>query len=294
MTGKNAVTVSADVPAGAPAGPSARVPAGGPAVPSAYVFDNDGDHSGDQHRHLARLLDPLTFERLALTGVGAGWNCLEVGAGGGSVALWLAERVAPHGHVLATDIKPGLIPFRDGLTVVRHDVVADPLPADAFDLIHARLVLSHLPRRDRVLRRLCAALRPGGFLQLDEIDITRWAAPPVSGGRAAEAYGAYVRAMARVLGDAGSDPTWGARVAAEMTGAGLVDVDPVRWTEVWEPGSAGLDLMISNSHHLQDRLLEAGIPLGLLREAREVMATPGFSAPSFEIHSVLGRRAPAA
>ncbi|MFI6509530.1 class I SAM-dependent methyltransferase [Streptosporangium sp. NPDC050855] len=269
MTGQNVVNVSADA--------------------STYVFDNDGDHSGDQHRHLARLLDPLTFGRLESAGVGPGWNCLEVGAGGGSVALWLAERVAPHGHVLATDIKPGLIPSREGLTVVRHDIVADPLPEGAFDLIHARLVLSHLPRRDLVLRRLCAALRPGGLLQLDEIDITRWAEPSVPDGH--EVYGAYVRAMARVLGAAGSDPTWGARVGGEMARAGLVDVDPVRWTEVWRPGSAGLDLMISNSRHLQDRLVEAGMTPDRLREVREVMSAPGFSAPSFEIHSVLGRRA---
>ncbi|WP_030905481.1 class I SAM-dependent methyltransferase [Streptosporangium amethystogenes] len=261
------------------------------AAASDYVFDNDGDHSSDQHRYLAQLLDPLTFERLALTGVGAGWNCLEVGAGGGSVALWLAERVAPGGRVLATDIKPGLIPSRPGLTVARHDVVADPLPVDAFDLIHARLVLSHLPRRSQVLRRLRAALRPGGWLQIDEIDITRWVAPPTPGGREGELYGTYIAAMTRVLGAAGSDPTWGGSAAREMAEAGLVDVDPVRWTEVWERGSAGLGLLISNSHHLEERLVEAGMTARQLREVREVMSAPGFSAPSFEIHSILARRA---
>ncbi|MEU3166214.1 class I SAM-dependent methyltransferase [Streptosporangium sp. NPDC006930] len=260
------------------------------ATASDYVFDNDGDHSSDQHHYLARLLDPLTFERLALTGVGPGWRCLEVGAGGGSVALWLAERVTPGGHVLATDIKPGLIPSRPGLTVARHDIVTDPLPQDAFDLIHARLVLSHLPQRRQVLRRLRAALRPGGRLQLDEIDITRWVAPPASGGREGEVYGIYVTAMARVLGAAGSDPTWGSVAARDIAAAGLVDIDQVRWTEVWERGSAGLGLLISNSHHLEDHLTAAGMTSGQLREVREVMSAPGFSAPSFEIHSVLARR----
>ncbi|GAA4196598.1 methyltransferase domain-containing protein [Streptosporangium oxazolinicum] len=261
------------------------------ATASDYVFDNDGDHSSDQHRYLAQLLDPLTFERLALTGVGPGWNCLEVGAGGGSVALWLAERVAPGGRVLATDIKPGLIPSRPGLTVARHDVVTDPLPEGAFDLIHARLVLSHLPQRRQVLSRLRAALRPGGWLQLDEIDITRWVAPPPSGGRAGEVYRAYVTATARVLGAAGSDPTWGGSAARDVAAAGLVDVDQARWTEVWERGSAGLGLLISNSHHLEDQLVAAGMTFRQLREVREVMSAPGFSAPSFEIHSILARRA---
>ncbi|MBE1469472.1 class I SAM-dependent methyltransferase [Kibdelosporangium phytohabitans] len=100
-----------------------------------YLFDNDNPESAGQHRALSTLLDPLSFERLAATGVGPGWRCLEVGAGGGSVAVWLAERVVPGGRVLATDIKPGHIPAVDGLEVLRHDVVTDPLPESAFDLI---------------------------------------------------------------------------------------------------------------------------------------------------------------
>ena len=33
-----------------------------------------------------------------------GWRCLEIGAGRGSMATWLAERVGPAGQVVATDI----------------------------------------------------------------------------------------------------------------------------------------------------------------------------------------------
>ncbi|MDP9848257.1 class I SAM-dependent methyltransferase [Streptosporangium lutulentum] len=254
-----------------------------------YVFDNNGDHSVDQHRYLAELLDPLTFERLRQTGVTDGWNCLEVGAGGGSVALWLAERVAPTGSVLATDIKPGLIPRRPGLTVAQHDIVNDPLPESAFDLIHARLVLSHLPRRRQVLERLRTVLRPGGWLQIDEIDITHWVAPPTLGPRVRDLYGAYVAAMTRVLSAAGSDPTWGRSAARDMKEAGLVEVDPVCWTEMWGPGSPGVGLLISNSLHLEDRLLEAGMTRSRLREVREVMADPEFRTPSFAVHSILAR-----
>ena len=35
-----------------------------------------------------------------------GWHCLEVGGGGGTVAHWMAERCAPGGSVLCTDIDP--------------------------------------------------------------------------------------------------------------------------------------------------------------------------------------------
>ncbi|GAA4227966.1 ubiquinone/menaquinone biosynthesis C-methylase UbiE [Streptosporangium album] len=259
-------------------------------ITSEYVFDNDGSHSTDQHRYLAELLDPLTSERLGQTGVTDGWNCLEVGAGGGSVALWLAERVAPTGRVLATDIKPGLIPIRPGLTVARHDIVNDPLPSGTFDLIHARLVLSHLPERQRVLERLHAALRPGGWLQIDEVDISNWSPLVTPDRRGRELYETYTAAMARVLGSAGSDPTWGGSVAQAMSEAGLVDIDPACRIEVWGPGSAGIGLLTSNSLHLEEHFLRAGMTRPQLADVRAVMADPVFRAASFAVHSVLARR----
>ncbi|WP_214110952.1 class I SAM-dependent methyltransferase, partial [Acrocarpospora catenulata] len=218
------------------------------------------------------------------------WHCLEVGAGGGSVARWLADRVAPTGSVLATDIKPRLIPAVPGLTVLCHDIVADALPEAAFDLVHARLVLSHLPERQRVLARLLAALRPGGWLQLDEIDISHWPALLAPCPAARRAYEHYLVALARVLGAVGADPTWGRSAAQAVAEAGFTEIDPFCHTEVWGPGSPGLGLLISNSHHLADRLIAAGMTAGQLAEVRQIMADPGFRAVSFTVHTVLARR----
>lgn len=46
--------------------------------------------------------------------------------------------------------------------VWRHDVVADELPEAEFDLVHARFLLEHLPGREGALKKMAAALRPGG------------------------------------------------------------------------------------------------------------------------------------
>src|SRR6266436_997381 len=51
---------------------------------------------------LERILDPLSCRRREL--VWPGWRCLEVGAGRGSMAVWLADRVGEGGKVVATDI----------------------------------------------------------------------------------------------------------------------------------------------------------------------------------------------
>jgi SAM-dependent methyltransferase len=89
------------------------------------------------------------------------------------VVRHLAERVGPTGRVLATDIEPRFLePLAglDNVDVARHDVVVDPLPEAAFDLVHARLVLIHVPERLGAIHRLVQALRPGGWLLIEDGD----------------------------------------------------------------------------------------------------------------------------
>lgn len=264
-------------------------PIGSPAGRCGYVFDNDNVHSRDQHRCLSEMLDPMTTTRLARTGVTDGWHCLEVGAGGGGVAVWLAERVAPSGSVLATDIKPVRIPERAGLEVIRHDIVHDPLPEAAFDLILARLVLQHLPERHEVLDRLVRALRPGGWLQVDEFDISYGPALVMPDARARELYENFLAAKARVFEAAGGDGTWGRHVTQAMHDSGLIDIDVVPRLELWHSGSPGVHLLIHHTFHLRDRFIEAGMTDPQLADVRNLLADPTFRASSCAIYSVQGR-----
>ena len=116
--------------------------------------------------------DPLTIQVLRELPVAAGWRCLDVGAGGGSISRWIAGEVGPSGSVLATDLDISGLAGVPNMTVQRHDIRADPLPDKAFDLVHTRLVLQHLPERAAVLDRLIAATRPGGHLVVGDIDFT--------------------------------------------------------------------------------------------------------------------------
>ena len=101
-----------------------------------------------------------------------GWQCLEVGFGTGGVALWLAGRVGSTGRVVAVDLEPRFLAGhgRANLEVRKHDVAADPLEEAAFDLVHARAVLDLVPDRQRALERMLSAVRPGGWLVLEETD----------------------------------------------------------------------------------------------------------------------------
>ena len=137
----------------------------------AYAFRNSVTGQRDRLRALEAVLDGGTFRRLAECGLGPGWNCLEVGAGAGSVANWLAERVGLSGWVLATDLDTALLDdlVHPPIAVQVHDVMTDPLPEARFDLVHARLLLAWLPDPALALRRLVAALKPGGWLVVEDL-----------------------------------------------------------------------------------------------------------------------------
>ncbi|MEU4042176.1 class I SAM-dependent methyltransferase [Streptomyces antibioticus] len=138
-----------------------------------YVFDPVWEKETERLRTNEAIWDPGTLERLAALGVGPGWNCLEIGAGSGSVARWLADRVGPTGRVLATDLQTdrlGALAELEQVDVVRHDLREEELPEAAFDLVHSRMVLQHLPDRAAAVARMVRALRPGGVLFLEDTD----------------------------------------------------------------------------------------------------------------------------
>jgi hypothetical protein len=124
------------------------------------------------------LLDPGTIRLLEGLGIGGGWDCLEVGGGGGSIAAWLCQRVGGAGRVLVTDIDTRYLDALDAanLEVRRHDITSDDLPGSAFDLIHVRAVLEHLTPAGRAsaLRRMVAALKPDGSLLAESGDYVSW------------------------------------------------------------------------------------------------------------------------
>ena len=190
---------------------------------STYLFTHDWAGEEERLGGLSAFYDPGTRRHLESVGVGAGWRCLEVGAGAGSIACWLAERVGPTGRVMATDLDTGMLErlVVPNLEVRRHDIVTEDLPVGAFDLIHVRLVLEHLAGREQALGRMVAALAPGGWLVVEDLD---WVSITPVAGHGAGAIRRLVRALMPLMRLAGYDPAFGRRLPVEMTRLGLVEV----------------------------------------------------------------------
>ena len=127
---------------------------------------------------LESLNDPASVAWLTRLGISEGWRCLDVGAGGGSVARWMAERVGANGTVVAADMDTRFLRALDlpKVEIRRLDILEDDIEVDHYDLVHARFLLMHVSSPERALVNMVAAIKPGGWLLVEDGDYTNFAA----------------------------------------------------------------------------------------------------------------------
>ncbi|GAA2805358.1 methyltransferase domain-containing protein [Saccharopolyspora taberi] len=264
-----------------------------PSEDSPYVLGNDAEQATYRFAALEGCYDGVSRQRLAETGLGSGWRCWEVGAGGGALAGWLSDQVAATGQVVATDVAPshlGWLRERANVQVMTHDVVREDPPEKDFDLIHARLVLLHLPQREAVVPRLAAALAPGGWLVVEEFDCA-WT--PVMSAPSREASALFERIQAaflRVLRQAGADPLWGRKIYSALLRSGLEEVSSTTFAQAWHGGGSGVELHRANTRQLHSELAATGIRNEELRDYWNLLDDPNFAVNSYPMISARGRR----
>lgn len=239
----------------APPGPAP----GGQGVPSprraedTYVLDPAWAKERQRQEAQGSLYDAATFRHLAALGVGPGHRCLELGAGTGSVACWLSERVGATGRVVAVDRDTRWLDAlrRDNLEVRGADLTeAGTIEEGAYDLVCSRLLLMHLPRRQEVLRRMVRALRPGGCILVEDFDcFSAGVAHPPSEAldRAAVALGLTFQA-------AGANPWYGRELPGALDDAGAEDVEMEATVGVVRCGTPGAEVLALVIEHLGPRM----------------------------------------
>lgn len=259
-----------------------------------YVFDNAVTAETEvRFSGLEATFDPSTIGYLTGVGVTDGWVCWEIGAGGGSIARWLAERVGPTGSVLATDIDPRFIPASQlgQLEVVRHDVTTDPIPAARYDLIHARLVLSHLPQRLDVLVRLAQALRPGGWLVIEDFSgaFERGSEPA---GPADARYRKVHVALGEFLARSNDDRSdFAASLPILLASLGLADVGGEGRVVFGRGGSPAVRVIEAAFRQVGDQMIAAGlVDSSALDEAIVYLTTPASMVSMPTMVSAWGRQ----
>jgi len=126
-------------------------------------------------RAQAKLWDPVAEALFDRVGVGRGARVLEVGPGQGSIHLALRRRVhkpidaVERSEVFARRLRS--LCQRDGLgegRVWESDLLHAPLPRAEYDFIFARWVFMFLPNPGAHVKKLAAALKPGGTLAVQD------------------------------------------------------------------------------------------------------------------------------
>jgi ubiquinone/menaquinone biosynthesis C-methylase UbiE len=134
-------------------------------------------------RWLVELDNPFTSTNRAHVivghlGLSPGMRVLDVGCGPGRLTLPVAQRVGPHGEVVAIDLQPGMLSRAqeraraanlDNIRFLQASVGDGALAVSPADRAVLVTVLGEIPNREAALRAIFDALKPGGFLSVTEI-----------------------------------------------------------------------------------------------------------------------------
>lgn len=166
-----------------------------------------------------RNYDPLTIKIIENLSIESSARCLDVGAGAGSMAYWLAGR-ADKGTVLAIDIDTSHLDAAraPNLAVKQMDITREEFEPAAFDFVLARGVFAQLPQPDHLLARATQWLAPRGWLVVEDFYFLPGEDAPTPTGRAV--VGAYLTAFRAN----GADMRWARRLPANMAQTGLASV----------------------------------------------------------------------
>ena len=141
-----------------------------------YVLGNDAVEL-DRLRLQHDLWRPILLAALGRTALSPGERVIDLGAGPGFVAQDLARIVGPTGQVLALEQNPAYVEHGQRLALEAglgqlemrcHDLLRDPLPAGAFDLVWCRWVAMFLPEVEPLLDPLPRCLARGGQVLFHE------------------------------------------------------------------------------------------------------------------------------
>lgn len=242
---------------------------------------------------MERVLDPTTIRYLERIGVSEGWKCLEVGAGAGSIAQWLSMRVGPAGKIVATDIDPRFLRQLSipNIEIRQHDIVKDYLERGQYDLVHCRTVLMQLPEPEKAMNRMVDAVRPGGWLIVEETDYGSIVSTDVT-NPSAVLFTTTLRTVADFLRKRSIvDPYFGRQVRGLIEQHGFIDVNQEGWTRMCRGGEPMALFDAATIQMAAKPLIGAGLLTPEQNDSvQHLFRDQTFNYPGFTMFSAWGRK----
>jgi ubiquinone/menaquinone biosynthesis C-methylase UbiE len=191
-----------------------------------------------------------------------GQRAIDLGCGPQGILDLLADRVGPGGHVVGLDAIPDHVALarafvdQHALTnvhIVEGDARRTGLPAESFDLAHARRMLVNIPRPAEVVAEMVRLVRPGGWLACMEPDVIAVCHPQHS------AWDRLCEVFFAVFHQDGADPRIGRSVAQMYRDAGLVDVGVQVQADAYPLGHPRRTVLLQHVKSLTRKILDRGL-----------------------------------
>jgi ubiquinone/menaquinone biosynthesis C-methylase UbiE len=155
-------------------------------------------------------------------------RCLDLGCGGGEVTFEIARLVGAEGHVTGVDMDEVKLSLgrasaaERGLANVefRAGNVNDWDEPARYDLVYCRFLLQHLSRPVDLVRRMWAAVTPGGVIVVEDADFDGLFCHPPNDG-----FDLYARLYPRVLERRGGDAAIGRKLHRYFLQADIPDAN---------------------------------------------------------------------
>jgi 2-polyprenyl-3-methyl-5-hydroxy-6-metoxy-1,4-benzoquinol methylase len=225
---------------------------------SEYIFANTQFESElTRLQTIERIFDAASRRRILATGITTGWQCLEIGAGAGSMMRWMAEIVGTAGKVTAIDLDTRFIKdtHLPNVEIIEADINQVTF-ANSFDLIHIRNVLIHLADR-AILTKIAKLLRPQGWLIIEEPDFS--AARFISGTpRQQQSVERVNQAICQMLTNQGKDYTLGIKLPSILQQLGFQHLQVENAAPIAEGNSDIATMMKLSALHLADTYIATG------------------------------------
>ncbi|MFI5867570.1 class I SAM-dependent methyltransferase [Streptomyces sp. NPDC051546] len=246
---------------------------------------NREETARDRLLALEAAFDGWTRKALCRTRLQESWRALEIGAGAGSVAFWLADQLT-EGEVVATDLDLTYLPdSHPRVRTMVHDLTVDSFSHAEFNLIHARAVYEHLADPEVAAARTLSWLAPGGWIVIEGVDFTFGVNSPHPA--VASGLSGMIAGMAAATG---LDSTFERTLPALFHQHGLVDVSLCVQPMVCGDGGAAEQFLRISLEQLKPMLVRAGTTEESIDGLLHWMDSPGNLDTVFAIVTVSARR----
>jgi SAM-dependent methyltransferase len=258
-----------------------------------YIFKDAKDQAEyERLRKIEELFDPRTRNYLERIGVREGMSLFEAGPGAGGLLGWMLKGVGDAGKVTAIDLETRFFDqiIHPNLKVIKGDLSQVELGEGKYDLIHERYVLMHNPGFQEILRKMTVALKPGGWILLEDADFSE-VRLETQDHEMAKSFDDLREAIKRLFSKKGNDYFFGGKLHDVLSQLGFGNIQKEVYAPLENGGKGTAEVMRLSTLQLWNQYLQTGaVTEAGLQNYVNIASDPEQKAVFYSTVSVWGQK----